>query len=171
MGKGRREKSGIDLDGITVLGVMRASREVTELTRKKRKNANLGKPQLLYAMTKSRPEAKIVNSIQNSGMILSNSKTLYFSKALCIFRYFDHRKIQLAYCGNLKYIFAFLFKLTQNKNLSFLVSDTDSLIIAVTSKNLEELMREEFRHLFEPVCKFLFEDETSDVSQHGLFKM
>jgi hypothetical protein len=115
MGKGRREKSGIDLDGITVLGVMRASREVTELTRKKRKNANLGKAQLLYAMTKSRPEAKIVNSIQNSGMILSNSKTLYFSKVLCIFRYFDHRKIQLAYCGKIEYIciFAFLFKLTK----------------------------------------------------------
>ena len=107
MGKGRRESSKIDLSDITVLGVMRALPGITEERRKKKKNSNLGKAQLLYSMTQSRPCARIVNSLQNSGMILSASKALYFSKILCIFRYFDHRKIQLAYCGKRKFFCLF----------------------------------------------------------------
>ena len=56
-------------------------------------------PELLYSVSGSQPNAEIMNQIQFSANILSESKNIFFGKVLSILRAFDPRKLELAYAG------------------------------------------------------------------------
>jgi hypothetical protein len=56
-------------------------------------------PQLIYALSSHRPKAQIKNLIQASVAILSQSKTIFFGKLLCLLRHYDPRLVELLYTG------------------------------------------------------------------------
>jgi hypothetical protein len=56
-------------------------------------------PDLMYAVTSHRPQEKIVNLVQWSATILSQSKNLFLGRLLCFLRYFDPALVELLYTG------------------------------------------------------------------------
>jgi hypothetical protein len=98
-----------DVFEVTLLGasVKDASQQqhlgdgAAEANKKKKKNNKQAQPQLIYALSSHRPKAKIKNLVQASAAILSQSKTIFFGKLLCLLRHYDPRLVELLYTGKL----------------------------------------------------------------------
>ena len=104
-------------------------------------------PDLLYSINTHRSKAKTANVLQWAGSILGESRNIFFGKLLVFLRYFDPRRLEIAYC------------------------DTDSVLLAVSDPDLSKLVRPEFAHRFSEIATFLFEDPRSERHQCGLLKV
>jgi hypothetical protein len=62
-------------------------------------SAKVGYPQLLFAVTRNRKNAKIKNLIQMGASILSTSKFIFLGALSTMLSLLDWRKAELAYCG------------------------------------------------------------------------
>ena len=104
-------------------------------------------PELLYSVNAHRSTARTANALQWSGTILGQSRSLLFGKLLVFLRYFDPRRLEVAYC------------------------DTDSILLAVASPDLATLLRPRYRARWPAIAAFLFEDPTAERQQSGLLKV
>ena len=104
-------------------------------------------PELLYSVNAHRATARTANALQWSGTILGQSRSLLFGKLLVFLRYFDPRRLEVAYC------------------------DTDSILLAVASPDLATLLRPRYRARWPAIAAFLFEDPTAERQQSGLLKV
>ena len=104
-------------------------------------------PELLYSVNAHRSGARTANALQWSGTILGQSRSLLFGKLLVFLRFFDPRRLEVAYC------------------------DTDSILLAVASPDLETLLRPRFRARWPAIAAFLFEDPLAERQQSGLLKI
>jgi hypothetical protein len=79
---------GKDVYDVTLLGA-------AQYCNRKKK----GPPDLIYAVSSHQPRAEINNLIQAGAAILSQSRTIFFGKVLCLLRHYDPRKMELLYTG------------------------------------------------------------------------
>lgn len=101
-------------------------------------------PDLLYSISRPQPSARTRNQIQFTAAILSQSKYHFFGIVLTILRFFSPERAELAYL------------------------DTDSVIWACSTWQIEHLVKSEYAHLWPEISSFLFE---KDEPQHQAGKL
>jgi len=156
---------GQDVYDVTLLG---AAAQINK-SKETKKSAKGGPPELIYALTSHQPRADIANLIQASAAILSQSKTIFFGKVLCMLRHYDPKMVELLYTGN--YIctdsyFACLITCSRHNLL-----DTDSVILGIAQPDLSQLVKPEFAARRNELEDFLFENPHSKFEQSGYFKV
>jgi hypothetical protein len=107
-------------------------------------------PNLLYAITRRQPKARIENIAQFSCCILSNSRRVFLGKVLKLLRYLDPAKAELAY------------------------TDTDSAVWACHTVSMVDALRPEYSPEAmggANVLQELFEMPGSPAEQSGKFKV
>jgi hypothetical protein len=137
----------------------------------RRQAKKAGPPELIYAITSHQPRSKIKNVIQASAAILSQSRTIFFGKVLCLLRHYDPRLVELLYTGNGCSLY--LKKDTHTHTICLFTAalDTDSVILGVNSQDFSQLVKPEFADRRQELEEFLFEDPLSPVEQSGYFKV
>ena len=98
-------------------------------------------PDLLYCVTERRVDAPIFNCVAVAGAILSSSKVVFFDKILTLLRVTDPTRFQLCYF------------------------DTDSIMFAMSERNLEDVLKPEHRHRAGEIVGGLMEDKRSEREQ------
>ena len=103
--------------------------------------------QLLYALTRHRPEAPIANCLQVSASILSKSRIVFLGLLLKMLRSFDARKLECLYM------------------------DTDSIHVCTESPDLVDAIRPELKHRADEIMRELMSDPSSVAHQGGKLKV
>ena len=98
---------------------------------------------LVYALTKTNPNARIDNQIQLAGNILGNSKLIIFSHLLFLLSVLDPSLAQFVYM------------------------DTDSIMLFLAREKLEDCVPKELRPVWKRHAGRMFEDENNPGPQNG----
>jgi hypothetical protein len=142
---------GPDVFQVTFLGAV---------NKKKRKN-----PELFYALTSHRPDAKIFNLLQWSGGILNESRNIYFDKILCLLRCFDPAKTEISYCDTGNEFFTLTHTRATNTHIC-----PDSCILAISDLDFCQLLKPEHAHRHDEIMAFLMENPIAKKEQSSFFK-
>jgi len=124
-------------------------------------------PQLLYALTRRRPEAPIQNLIQTSAWILASSKQVFYGKLCRLLNMLRMDSAELCYVDTGKTASAARLQRQRQHCCIF----TDSALIATADYNFVNLLEKEFEKTYEKEFATIFEDPDSLLSQAGLFKL
>lgn len=104
------------------------------------------KPDLLYAISSKQPTKETYNVTQVSAAILGHSRCRFLGFVLSILRHFSASMCELAY------------------------TDTDSIVLSLGSRLLEDCIRPEFRDRWNEIAAHLFENCSDFKEQAGLLK-
>jgi hypothetical protein len=136
---------------------------IVQLTLLGATSPEFGQPDLLYAVTRRRPDANIRNVIQMSASILSSSRVVFLGMLRKFALLLDPRKAQLCYTGESDLLLRVKFW------NDLVLSDTDSIVVATAFPSLVQCLRSEDAASVAELNS-MFEDPLSPLHQAGRLK-